>query len=362
MGDICGSGQPSSNARSGRSSAPAFAPVLPQLRPPQPDEHLHDARELVLRASGVLETEATRHAENVDGGGALHRGPKGRRAGELDEAAKRACPAALRDGKEVVAIASRASSAALGESERDRGGGAFELISQGGTCALRQRGDHRGEFERDVKAIEAFVVEHRCGFRRARSEGGGGRVGCVRGREIQCRTPIKRHGTIAVLTLTDGDAPLAWRPAVSRPRGSNRRDRRTGRGLRGAKDGPTASSPRSVCFLANDADGLVDSSYSSWRARGPRPGLRFPRGSSALPRPWCRFGAKQSRCEVASTGFPSSALSDHELLRPRTVTSTCTTGASATSPVARSLPYPTRAEPRDPLDARAASRASLDRS
>ena len=37
------------------------------------DEHLHDARELVLRAGGVGGTEAASHAEDVEGGSALHR-------------------------------------------------------------------------------------------------------------------------------------------------------------------------------------------------------------------------------------------------------------------------------------------------
>jgi hypothetical protein len=125
---------------------------------------------------------------------------------------------ALRDGKEVVAIASRASSAALGESERDRGGGTFDLIAQCGTGGLRQRGTHRGEFERDVKAIEAFVPKGRLRAGRAAAR-------------FQARQA--RGG---------------------RPRGSNRRDRRSLRGIRG-----------------------TSYSYAWSHARGPTPGLRFPK-------------------------------------------------------------------------------------
>ena len=66
----------------------------------QADEHLDDAGDLVLRAGGVGLAEAGGHAEDVEGGGALHRG-------------------GLSDGEEVVSIATRASSAALGERERD---------------------------------------------------------------------------------------------------------------------------------------------------------------------------------------------------------------------------------------------------
>ena len=56
------------------------------------DEHLDDAGELVLRAGGVGLAQVAGDAEDVDGGGALHRG-------------------ALGDGEEVMAIAARASGA-----------------------------------------------------------------------------------------------------------------------------------------------------------------------------------------------------------------------------------------------------------
>ena len=56
------------------------------------DEHLHDSRELVLRASGVREGDVPVHTEDVDRGGALHRG-------------------ALGDGEEVMAVPAGASSA-----------------------------------------------------------------------------------------------------------------------------------------------------------------------------------------------------------------------------------------------------------
>ena len=85
------------------------------------DQHLHDAGELVLRAGGVCVTEAASDAKDVEGGGALH----GR---------------ALSHREEVVAITARASSVALGDEERDRRGGAFDLIAKGGTGGLRQRG------------------------------------------------------------------------------------------------------------------------------------------------------------------------------------------------------------------------------
>ena len=104
--------------------------------------------------------------------GVLHRGRKVRRTGEVDEAAKRACPAPLRDREEVMAIA----------------------LAKCGTGGLRQRWNHRGDkrasatlrwstpcsgviqkFERDVKTVEAFVVEGRWrALGRVRREGSGG--------------------------------------------------------------------------------------------------------------------------------------------------------------------------------------------
>ena len=65
---------------------------------PEADEHLDDAGELVLRAGGVCGGEVPGHAEDVDGGGALHRG-------------------ALSHREEVVAITAGASRVALGEEE-----------------------------------------------------------------------------------------------------------------------------------------------------------------------------------------------------------------------------------------------------
>ena len=52
---------------------------------------------------------------------------------------------------------------------------------------LRERGNHRGEFEGDTVDVEAFVIEQWT----VRRDGSGGRVGCVLGREIQSGTPIK---------------------------------------------------------------------------------------------------------------------------------------------------------------------------
>ena len=119
--------------------------MLPSAKP---DEHLSDARDLVLRAGGVFETEAASHAEDVEGGGALHRG-------------------ALRDGKEVVTITAGTSSASLGEGQRNRRGCAFELIAKGGTCGLREGGNHRGELEGDLEhsSLEELASNRRM-FRR----------------------------------------------------------------------------------------------------------------------------------------------------------------------------------------------------
>ena len=57
-------------------------------------EHLDDAGELVLRAGGVCGGEVSGHAEDVDGGGALHRG-------------------ALSHREEVLAVTAGASSVPL---------------------------------------------------------------------------------------------------------------------------------------------------------------------------------------------------------------------------------------------------------
>ena len=172
------------------------------------DEHLDDAGELVLRAGGVGGGEVPRDAQDVEGGGALHRG-------------------ALGDGEEVEAVPASASSVALGERERDRRGGAFELIAKSGACGLREGGDHRGEFEGDLEGVEALVVEEGRGVR-VRRDGSGGLGGCVFGREIQCGTPFKRNSPSAVLTRMDGACLHAWSPAVSRTKRSNRRDRHSG--------------------------------------------------------------------------------------------------------------------------------------
>jgi hypothetical protein len=72
-------------------AGPCSAPTASQT-----NEHLHNARELVLRAGGVRGGEVPGHAEDVNGGGALHRG-------------------ALSHREEVVAITSGASRVALGE-------------------------------------------------------------------------------------------------------------------------------------------------------------------------------------------------------------------------------------------------------
>jgi hypothetical protein len=125
----------------------------------------------------------------------------------------------------VVAVSARAASVALGERERDRRGGAFELIAKSGACGLREGGDHRGEFEGDLEGVEAFVVEEDGRGGRVGRDGSGGLGGCVFGREIQCGTPFKRNGPSAVLTRKDGACLHAWSPAVSRPKRSNRRDR-----------------------------------------------------------------------------------------------------------------------------------------
>ena len=64
------------------------------------DEHLDDAGELVLRAGGVRGGEVPGHAEDVDGGGALHGGTLSHR-------------------EKVVTITTGASRVALGDKERD---------------------------------------------------------------------------------------------------------------------------------------------------------------------------------------------------------------------------------------------------
>ena len=110
----------------------------------------------------------TEHAEEIDGGGAFHRG-------------------SLRHREEVEAVAPCAASAAFGQRERNRRGSAFKLIAEGRAGALRECRNHRGEFEGDTVDVEAFVIEQWT-FRR---DGSGGRVGCVLGREIQSGTPIK---------------------------------------------------------------------------------------------------------------------------------------------------------------------------
>lgn len=75
------------------------------------DEHLHDSCELVLRAGCVLEGNVALDAQDVDGCGAFHRG-------------------ALGHCEEVPAVALRPAGTALGEVERDRCGGAVELIAE----------------------------------------------------------------------------------------------------------------------------------------------------------------------------------------------------------------------------------------
>ena len=133
---------------------------------PEADEHLHDARDLVLRAGRVSGAEAASHAENVESGGALHR-------------------RTLRDREEVMAVPARPPGAALGERERDRRGSAFDLVAKCRTRGFREGGNHRGEFDGDAEAIEALMVEDR----RLIRGGWGGLVGCFIGREIQGGTP-----------------------------------------------------------------------------------------------------------------------------------------------------------------------------
>jgi hypothetical protein len=137
--------------------------------PPQADEHLNDSRELVLRVGRVPLARLAERAEYVDCGGAL----SGR---------------ALRDREEVETIASCAAATSLGEVERDRGGGAFELIPHRGARGPSEGGDHRDEFQGDSKAVEALVVEQS----RVVRGGSGGLGGCVFGREIQSRAPFER--------------------------------------------------------------------------------------------------------------------------------------------------------------------------
>lgn len=72
----------------------------PILAAAKPDKHLHNPRELVLRAGGVRGGEVPGHAEDVNGGGALHGG-------------------ALSHREKVVTITTGASRVALGEKERD---------------------------------------------------------------------------------------------------------------------------------------------------------------------------------------------------------------------------------------------------
>ena len=100
------------------------------------------------------------------------------------------------------------------------------MIAKSGACGLREGGDHRGKLERDLEHVEAFVVEKGSGVR-VRRDGSGGRGGCVFGREIQSGAPFKRNGLSAVLTRMDGACLNAWSPAPSRPKRSNRRDRRS---------------------------------------------------------------------------------------------------------------------------------------
>ena len=64
------------------------------------DEHLHNARDLVLRAGSVSGAETASHAKDVDGGCALRRG-------------------ALRDREEVMAIPLGPTRATLREGQRD---------------------------------------------------------------------------------------------------------------------------------------------------------------------------------------------------------------------------------------------------
>ena len=90
----------------------------------------------------------------------------------------------------MMTVPAGASSVALGERERDRRGGAFELIAKSGACGLREGGDHRGEFEGNSEDVKAFVVKQWLCWQFVR-DGRGGRVVCVLGREIQSGTPIK---------------------------------------------------------------------------------------------------------------------------------------------------------------------------
>ena len=76
---------------------PTHAAVLAPL---EADQHLDNPRDLVLRPRGVGECQVTVHAEDVDGCGALHRGP-------------------LRHREEVAAVALRPASAAFGPRRND---------------------------------------------------------------------------------------------------------------------------------------------------------------------------------------------------------------------------------------------------
>ena len=116
---------------------PTHAAVLAPL---EADQHLDNPRDLVLRPRGVGECQVTVHAEDVDGCGALHHGALGHR-------------------EEVAAIALRPASAAFGEGERHRCGGAFELIAEGRTGGQREGGDHRGEFEGDGVTVQTLVIK-----------------------------------------------------------------------------------------------------------------------------------------------------------------------------------------------------------
>ena len=184
-------------------------------------EHLHDAREFVLRAGGVGGTEGASYAEDVEGGGALH----GR---------------ALRDGEEVMTIAlgpargpRRGSARSKRRHVRSDREGRDGRPSSGRGPSRRIRA--RRENSRDVRGREAGYFRARPArgkrwaypvpsrrraqaYERSRREihkrapatlrWSSPRSGVIQ----KSGTPFKRHGLIAALTGQGGDGDLRGGP------------------------------------------------------------------------------------------------------------------------------------------------------
>ena len=243
-----------------------FAPRLAyQLTATEADQHLDDARDLVLRADGVLVARLTESAKDVDRGGALHR-------------------RALSYGEEVKAITAGATPAAFGEVETNRCGSAFELVAHSGTSGFREgRTNERQRLcsgaARKASCLETSVVNSRA--TRNTSRRSWSRVG-TSGAE----------GVVGVSVAFEGvrfKAGLLSKGTAQAP----------------SSPGRTALCSRRGVPRSHDRDAATDMT-ATLKARGS---LRCPRSMSFLAMTGaCRVRTRAPRAGFAPVAYSSSAV------------------------------------------------------